>query len=105
MRWRVIELLINLKDREMSRSALVQVNEDYFNTIECELIESVTDRMAQENLRPFGSGRSGYGKKIATSYKVRWGNRFYRVYSTCYSNVSTEYIIVKDVKHRVRFYC
>jgi hypothetical protein len=88
----------------MNRSALVQVNEDYFNTIECDLIESVTDRMAQEVLRPFG--RSGaYGKKIATSHKVKWGNRFYRVYSTCYSNVSTEYIIVKGVKHRVRFYC
>ena len=38
---------------------------------------------------------SGYGKKIPTSYKVKYNNRWKRVYSICYSNVSTEYIIEK----------
>lgn len=36
---------------------------------------------------------TGYGRKLKTPYKVRWNNRAYRVYSICFSNVSTEYII------------
>lgn len=42
---------------------------------------------------------SGYGKKLTTRYKVRVDNglsvRWYRVYSTCYSNVSSEFIVVR----------
>ena len=38
---------------------------------------------------------TGYGGKLTSPYKVKYNNRWYRVYSACYSNVSTEYILVK----------
>jgi len=37
---------------------------------------------------------TGYGSKIPTRYKVKYNARWYRVYSKCFSNVSSEYIIV-----------
>lgn len=42
--------------------------------------------------------RTGYGNKIPSSYKVKYLNRWRRVYSIGLSNVSTEYIIVKGEK-------
>ena len=45
---------------------------------------------------------SGYGPKIPTRYKVRYNNRLYRVYSACFSNCSSEYIIIKGEKTSVR---
>lgn len=48
--------------------------------------------------------RTGYGSKIPTVYKVQYNGRWYRVYSICYSNVSTEYILVKGEKVTVQFY-
>lgn len=46
------------------------------------------------------SGRtaSGYGSKLPTSYMLRVGNRWRRVYAICWSNVSTCYIIKKGEK-------
>lgn len=41
---------------------------------------------------------TGYGSKIPTIYKARYNNKFYRVYSSCFSNVSTQYITVNKVK-------
>ena len=38
--------------------------------------------------------RSGYGSKLPTRYMMRYNNRLHRIYSICYSNVSTEYILV-----------
>lgn len=35
---------------------------------------------------------SGYGAKIPTRYKVRFNNRLYRVYATCYGNASSTWI-------------
>lgn len=38
---------------------------------------------------------SGYGRKIPTRYKVKYNNRWYRVYICIYSNSGTSYITVK----------
>jgi len=48
--------------------------------------------------------RTGYGSKIPSLYKVQYQGRWYRVYSVCYSNVSTEYIVVKGERVVVQFY-
>lgn len=37
---------------------------------------------------------TGYGAKLPTRYRVRFNGRWYRVYSVCYSNVSSEYVTV-----------
>lgn len=48
---------------------------------------------------------SGYGAKLPTRYMVKADNglskRWYRVYSTCISNVSSEYIVMRGEKIRV----
>ncbi len=41
---------------------------------------------------------TGYGKKLNTGKKALAGNREYRVYATCNSNVSSCYIIIQGVK-------
>jgi hypothetical protein len=41
---------------------------------------------------------TGYGKKLNTGKKALVGNKAYRVYAICYSNVATCYIIIKGVK-------
>jgi hypothetical protein len=41
---------------------------------------------------------TGYGKKLNTGKKALVGNREYRVYAICYSNVATCYIIIQGVK-------
>lgn len=38
---------------------------------------------------------SGYGKKIPTQYQVKLNNRWHRVYCCIFSNVGTNYIVVK----------
>ena len=48
---------------------------------------------------------TGYGNKLPTRYMVKVDNglskRWYRVYSTCHSNVSSEYVLVRGDKIRV----
>ena len=39
---------------------------------------------------------SGYGRKIPTRYKVKYNNRWYRVYCCIFSNSGTCYIVTKD---------
>lgn len=45
---------------------------------------------------------TGYGSKLPTRYKVLYDNRWYRVYSVCFSNVSSEYIICRGDKITVQ---
>lgn len=45
---------------------------------------------------------TGYGSKLPTRYKVFFDNRWYRVYSVCFSNVSTEYIVSRGDKITVQ---
>lgn len=48
---------------------------------------------------------TGYGAKLATRYMVQVDNglsvRWYRVYSTCYSNVSSEFVTVRGERIKV----
>ena len=36
---------------------------------------------------------SGYGRKIPTAHRVRYGTRWHRVYVMCWSNSGTAYIL------------
>jgi len=47
---------------------------------------------------------SGYGKKIPTSYMIKYNNRWHRVYSCIFSNSGTNYIIVKGERITVTLY-
>lgn len=46
---------------------------------------------------------TGYGNKLPTRYMVYYNKRWYRVYSICYSNVSTEYVLINNKKVKVGF--
>lgn len=63
------------------------------------LLDSEQARLIYEPVELFerdapasGQTASGYGRKIPTRWMIRWGNRNYRVYAVCYSNVASYYI-------------
>ena len=41
---------------------------------------------------------SGYGAKLTSCYKIKYNNRLYRVYHTCYSNSSSAWFVAKGQK-------
>lgn len=43
---------------------------------------------------PYHYSASGYGRKIPTRYRVRYDNRWRRVYAMCYGNAASVYITV-----------
>ena len=51
---------------------------------------------------------TGYGSKLPTRFMVKVDNglsmRWYRVYSVCHSNVSSEYIVIRGEKVKVDIY-
>lgn len=47
---------------------------------------------------------TGYGSKLATRYMIKYFNRWYRVYSKCFSNTSCEYVIMKGQQILVTTY-
>ena len=49
----------------------------------------------------YGYTRTGYGKNIPTRRKVWAFGRWYRVYSTCYSNAASCYITARGYKFYV----
>lgn len=51
----------------------------------------VTDVSADSHTRP-NPYANGYGPKIPTAYRIRYGSRWYRVYVMCWSNSGTAYI-------------
>ncbi len=61
------------------------------------------DESSVEDVRqtkpPLNSSRTGYGGKIATSWKIKIGGRWYRVYVMIFSNSGTAYVFVKDKRH------
>jgi hypothetical protein len=76
---------------------------DYINDrVEVECKTDITPTMEARIANPFSS--TGYGKNIPTAYKVKYNNRWYRVYSICYSNVSSQYIRTKAGNLIVDFY-
>lgn len=46
---------------------------------------------------------TGYGSKLPSRYMIRFEGRWYRVYSVCYSNCSTEYVLVDGDRVTVQF--
>lgn len=42
---------------------------------------------------PFNPSISGYGSKLPSRYMVRYDGRWHRVYSICYGNSGSPYII------------
>ena len=45
---------------------------------------------------------TGYGKKLTTSRKVNIGNKSYRVYYHCYSNIGTQFIMIQGLQISIR---
>lgn len=45
---------------------------------------------------------TGYGKKIPTTRKVKYNNRWYRVYCMIYSNAGSIYIVSEGEKLYIR---
>ena len=62
--------------------------------------QHVTAAMAARIAMPFQRG-TGYGKST-TAWKVFFAGRLRRIYSICYSNSATLYILVKGKKFFVR---
>lgn len=46
---------------------------------------------------------TGYGSKLPTRYMIMYRNRWRRVYSICYSNVSTEYVLIDGERFIIHF--
>jgi len=66
-------------------------NNDCFQTVG---VEYVVQEMRHHRLR-LNYTASGYGSKLPTRYKIKYDNRWYRVYSCCHSNVSTEFVRIQ----------
>lgn len=54
------------------------------------------------HLRGLSQTRSGYGARLATTHKVNYQNRLYRVYCTCYGNAGSLWIQTKQGKLYLR---
>jgi hypothetical protein len=61
-------------------------------------IEGVVKEPLWYHKRGLMQTSTGYGRKLRTEYVVIIDGRRHRVYSSCFSNVSTQYII-KNGKH------
>ena len=73
---------------------------DCFHTVEVEYKEK---ELLHHRLR-LQHTASGYGSKLPTRHMIRFDGRWYRVYSICYSNVSTEYVLIDGEKVIVQTY-
>lgn len=47
--------------------------------------------------------QTGYGSKIPSVYMLNHNNKQYRIYNICYSNVSTQYILINKVRTSIEF--
>ena len=73
---------------------------DCFLTVE---VESKENEMRHHRLG-LQYTATGYGSKLPTRHMIRFDGRWYRVYSICYSNVSTEYVLIDGEKVTVQTY-
>ena len=62
-----------------------------------EQVENKVDRL-YHHIHGLMYTATGCGSKLPTEFKVKYLNRWYRVYSVCWSNCSTEYILVNQKK-------
>lgn len=58
----------------------------------------IKEKPLRHHLAGLSYTATGYGSKLPTRYMVNFENRWYRVYSICYSNVSTEYVLIDGEK-------
>ena len=70
---------------------------DCFQTVQVEFKE----KPLRHHLLGLQYTASGYGNKLPSIYMIHYENRWYRVYSICYSNVSTEYVIIMGKRIRL----
>jgi len=49
-----------------------------------------------------GQGMDGYGSKITTDHQIEHGGKKYRVFATCFSNVASNWVLIKGEKFFVR---
>jgi len=58
----------------------------------------------QDNCRPHGQGKDGYGRKISMPYLVRLNGKgpWRRVYCTIFSNIGSLWIVVNKVTYHFR---
>ena len=61
------------------------------------------DAPMPHHLRGLSYTASGYGDKIPTTYKVKFNNRWHRVYCRIFSNCGSLYIVSKKAGNR--FFC
>jgi hypothetical protein len=47
----------------------------------------------------YGRNAMGYGNKIPTRYMIKWHGRWRRVYSVCWGNSGTPYVVVNKRPH------
>lgn len=77
-----------------------------FHTVNNEIVrfEVSSHNVIRDDVAPFNRSRTGYGKKLSTSYRVRvFDNKWRRVYCACYSNSGTCYIISGGKRFVVSF--
>ena len=46
-----------------------------------------------------GADRTGYGRKIRTSWELRINKRWHRIYVVCYSNAGSSYVLIAGKPH------
>jgi hypothetical protein len=63
---------------------------------------TITDKR-QTNF-PVNRSRTGYGSKIATSWLLKIGKQWHRVYVICYSNNGSSYVLIKGQAHYLGAY-
>ena len=73
---------------------------DCFQTVQVEFKE----KLLRHHLLGLQYTATGYGNKLPNIYMIHYENRWYRVYSICYSNVSTEYVIIMGKRVTVKTY-
>ena len=53
----------------------------------------------RQTKRPIVCSRSGYGRKIPTTWQIKVGRVWRRVYVVCYSNAGSAYVLIKGEAH------
>ena len=66
------------------------------------VIEDVKEELLEWQRLGLQETASGYGKKLTSGFKVKVNGRWYRVYVTCISNVSSLWITVQGTKYVIR---
>ena len=56
-------------------------------------LDTVTVQDKRQSTAPVNRSRSGYGGKIGTSWELKIGNRWHRVYVMIWSNAGTAYVL------------